>query len=205
MMLPAGGVEFFQAVLERRLGRRRAATAGPRLRRPALLVCGSPQAWGQDRMAQCRRHGIPALVMPDALRTDAAPPPAVMRDWAGEVARAVEARGCTMVAIGRGDGDATLTHSGRLAERLAQAVAGAVGRAPVATLCLEGGATAGALLRAFGWGRLAALPSPDLPGVAALRAPAGAGAVDGAEILVKPGSYPWPERLWRALGAEGTG
>ncbi len=63
--------------------------------------------------------------------------------------------------------------------------------APIDRLLLEGGATAIAVIRALGWTRLRATALAE-SGVGVLR-PAGA---TGPELLVKPGSYPWPAGLW---------
>jgi uncharacterized protein YgbK (DUF1537 family) len=202
--LAAGGVEFFMALMQRP-GTRAAGVAAGRVSvggvaGPTLFVCGSAQAWDQDRQARCQRHGIPLLVMPSAVRSSAVPSPGVASEWSARIAEAVSSRGCAMAAIGRDAEPARAAlPPAALAERLAEAVAPVLRGGAVATVCVEGGATAAALLRALGWSRLTAISTPDLPGVAALR-PGNWG--DGPTLLVKPGSYPWPEALWS--GAEGT-
>jgi uncharacterized protein YgbK (DUF1537 family) len=194
--LPAGGVEFFQAVLELREGKRPAAPDNRQIGRPLLFVCGSAHAWNGGRRGECEAHGISVLVMPEALRSAAATSPATLGEWAAQLRGKIEACGAAMVAIGGGAvHQPAPPQSAGLTDRLTAAVATASVDAGVSTLCVEGGATAAALLRQLGWTRLAAFPSPGLTGVAVLR-PA---ARPGPLVLVKPGSYPWPEQLWRQL------
>ena len=83
-----------------------------------------------------------------------------------------------------------------LGKRLAAAaVTGSAAAQSVFTLCVEGGATAAELAGEMGWTCLAAVPSPELPGVSALRPVA----TREPLLLVKPGSYPWPQQLWEKL------
>jgi len=195
--LPAGGVEFFQAILRARLAnseRSSGQATDPLVcgsHGSWLLVCGSAQAWGQGRRAQCDGRAVPVLKMPEALF---ASPNAASSDdlepWADAITAALSASGRTMVAIGR---DVTVSGPppAALAGTLVAGVARAFRRGGVDRVCLEGGATAAALLKAMDWTRLVALPCR-LAGVAALR-PHGATV---PTLLVKPGSYPWPDEIW---------
>jgi uncharacterized protein YgbK (DUF1537 family) len=189
--LAAGGVEFFRAVMEARNGGRGAAIATSVELERTLFVCGSAQAWEQGRTAQCEGHGMPVLVMPEALCSLSPPSVDAMARWAEGIADTVAAKGGAMAAIGPRKG---VTGTPLFAERLAEAVAIALRRDLVGTICIEGGATAAALLHAMRWTRLSALPARQFPGVAVLR-PDGAAAA-GPTLLVKPGSYPWPDGLW---------
>jgi uncharacterized protein YgbK (DUF1537 family) len=193
--LAAGGAEFF----ELRLGRGSAVPRPSRLRRPALFVCGSRQAWGQGRLTDCERRGIPALVMPPSLCASSTPCGDAIGEWTKQIRDALEVVGCAMAAIGD-PADGTAVGPAKLTATLADAVANVLREGTVSTICIEGGATAAALLRAMGWTRLTALPSPGLPGVSTLRPVSG----DAPTIVVKPGSYVWPDRLWDALTGEGV-
>jgi uncharacterized protein YgbK (DUF1537 family) len=179
--LAAGGVEFFQALLRRHHGHRSPPAAGPLPDCVDLLVCGSAQACGQGRAADCQRLGVPVVIMPD-------PTP---YDWSDDVRRALAIRGRAMVAIGP---DKRAGAPTALAAQLAESIAAVIRATSITTMGIEGGATAAAILRTMGWTRLTALPSPDLDGVTALR-PIGATA-PAPLLLVKPGSYPWPDRIW---------
>lgn len=185
--LPAGGVEFFRAVLASRAGRRSTPPEPARLiRRPTLIVCGSPQAWRDGRPIHCVRHGIDAMVLPKLSGARA--------DWAKHVVSALNNTGCVMLATG----DAPTDFPQQLARQLAEAAADVVRRSPISSVCVEGGATAAAVFAAMGWTRLTALPSAQYLGVAALRPLAS----PEVTVFVKPGSYPWPEAIWSDLKAE---
>jgi hypothetical protein len=204
--LAAGGVEFFSALMQRPGTRAASVPAAGRVSvgrtGGTLFVCGSAQAWDQDRPARCQRHGIPLLAMPAAVRASAVPHQGVFSEWSARIADAVSSHRRAMAAIGRDVELAGATwRPAALAEGLAEAVAPVLRRGAVSTVCVEGGATAAALLRALEWTRLTALATPDLPGVAALRPENGG---DVPTLLIKPGSYPWPEVLWSEVGAEGT-
>lgn len=197
--LPAGGVEFFQAVLRARLAGSEPAARGsddpccsaPASGRRQLFVCGSMQAWRQGRRADCDRRGVPVLTMPEALfATPDAPPPHDLKKWADAVTTAVSAGGRAMVAIGR-DVQVAGSRPAALSSTLVATAARVLRRGGVDRVCVEGGATAAALLDAMGWTRLVAVPC-HAPGVAVLR-PHGAIA---PTLLVKPGSYPWPDEVW---------
>jgi hypothetical protein len=99
-----------------------------------------------------------------------------------------------MVAIGP---DARACTPTELSDRLAESVAALLRCTitSVTAMCLEGGATAAAVFRAMTWTRLIALPAAaDLAGIAVLR-PIGP-ASPAPLLFVKPGSYPWPARIW---------
>jgi uncharacterized protein YgbK (DUF1537 family) len=68
----------------------------------------------------------------------------------------------------------------------------------VAGIFVEGGATAMALVQALDWKRLVAQREL-APGVVALRAPGDANPV----LVIKPGSYAWPEEVYRLCSTPG--
>jgi uncharacterized protein YgbK (DUF1537 family) len=195
--LPAGGVEFFEAVLARRSGGR-ASPPAVEVGLPALFVCGSLAAWQRGRPLECGRCGVEVLEMPSALRRAQAPAPEAAEEWCRRVGRVVADVGCAMIAIGESFDRPSAASPAVLTDRLTDAVARVLGQQSVSTLCVEGGATAAALACRVGWTRFTALPAPDLAGVAVLR-PVSAATL---RVIVKPGSYPWPAQLWKQLGKE---
>jgi uncharacterized protein YgbK (DUF1537 family) len=187
--LAAGGVEFFEALLETRLGKHtRAISPAPSRDRVQLFICGSAQAWCQGRSALCERHGVPVLTMPDECWSTGGSVRKIGA-WAEQIANAIVVRGRAMVAIGSA---APSNDPSKLAESLAATISVVLRKMMVHAVCVEGGATAASVLRAMTWTRLTALPAGDLPGVSALR-PVG---LDRPVLYVKPGSYPWPATLW---------
>ncbi|MBI3879004.1 MAG: hypothetical protein HY301_02945 [Verrucomicrobia bacterium] len=176
--LPAGGVEFFDAILAARTPTRTLATPPPVdasfASGATLLVCGSAVAWPK-RTEVAARFQIPAFPLPH-----------------DGTAIAQALRTAPAVAIGIGDGPAThgLT-SAALVKHLAASVKRVLAQAATRRVLLEGGATAAAVFRELGWTRLTAC-QPCAPGVGVL-APIG---TTGLELCIKPGSYDWPEGFW---------
>jgi uncharacterized protein YgbK (DUF1537 family) len=177
--LAAGGVDFFRAVLDVRGGARMAPPVRETILPPVLLCCGSLQAWCAGRAGHCDEHGIPVILPGDNLTVE---------PWAERVIKAVVAGGIAMTAIGKKNP----LRPEHLTDSLAKMIVRVLERQKISTLCLEGGATAGAVLKALNVNRLTAVAST-LPGVAALRS------AMTPSLLLKPGSYPWPEPFWHGL------
>jgi len=190
--LPAGGVDFFEAILKsKRVAKACARQSGLAPisfanSRPTLFVCGSAAAWDNSRAAECAAYGIPVVPMPELIFNGQAAA-AAMEAWCAEASNALHDNGRAMLAIGRHtiSPGAPGIASSQLIDRLAEAVAGVLAAEKVERLCLEGGATAAAVIRRSGWTRMTALPT-ELPGAAALSV------VGGPLLLIKPGSYLWP-------------
>ncbi|HZN33761.1 MAG TPA: four-carbon acid sugar kinase family protein [Pirellulaceae bacterium] len=178
--LAAGAVDFFAALLDRRVSRP-AGSAGSAefvLPRPALLVCGSRLSW-RRRSEECLAAGV-------SVQTLAADLPSA---------------GSQLAATGRmllGIGDIQSPLDSReLLSHLAQLTAQVMNRTPLAALLAEGGATAAAIASVLGWQRFAVTA----------QAPSGVGILQPLTsapaplLLIKPGSYAWPEKIWRQFAA----
>jgi uncharacterized protein YgbK (DUF1537 family) len=192
-ILPAGGVDFFEAILKAKCGTKASgprcdsaviSLAGPG---PTLFVCGSAAAWDSGRAAECTEYGIPVFPMPDQIFNGEIIAVA-MDKWCAAASTALRDHGRAMLTIGRQSIDRSTLSTRQLSDRLVEAAAGVLATQRVERLCLEGGATAAALLRRFGWTRMTALPT-ELPGVAALKV------AGGPALLIKPGSYRWPQAV----------
>ena len=173
--LPAGGADFFRAWLATR------ATARARIETP------SP-AFG-DLLAgpTLLLHGTTADAPAGAVLFKGLRPPPAAR-----VVLILRQRGAAVVAgtpLTRNDPAAPKQISAGFAE-LARDLhrLGAFRH-----LLIAGGATAATVLRALGWHRLAVLRVWG-PGVVSLQAPD-----SRITVTLKPGSYPWPAELRRAL------
>jgi len=162
-VLAVGALDFFEACL-----------GGPGQGHPAELprvrsvwvACGSRAGWPERE-----RH---FLTRKWSVITSAAAFPSV--------------EGCTLWGLGNEPLAAPQLALAALARRLAaDAKKGGPG-----LWCLEGGATAAAVLEACGWDSLE-LVGEVAPGTALLR-PSGGNAL----VLVKPGSYPWPSSVREA-------
>lgn len=179
--LAAGAADFFSVLLERRCPGQPSSPipAGiPPLVAPAILVCGSLVAW-RRLGGECRAAGLPIVTL----------------DEADKSSRQLESAGALVLAIG--DLVPAAVSRAALLSRLAAAVERLLRESPVATLLVEGGATAAAVSERLGWSRFA---------VSAC-APAGVGflhpldTATAPQVLMKPGSYAWPGEIWQAFCA----
>ena len=186
-MLPVGGADFFQALLEMRVP----SKAAPTQAEPAavstgrtLLVCGSVAAW-EKRFVEASSLGIPVFTLPH-----------------GSAKMAEGFRTSRRVLVGIGATRETHGHSAPvLVTRLAQVVTEMLKQTAIDQLLLEGGATAAAVVRRMGWRRLA-VRADSGNGVGVLR-PIDENA-DVPTLYVKPGSYPWPQEIWPGQSSLGT-
>jgi D-threonate/D-erythronate kinase len=189
-VLWAGAVDFFQALLAHHVPARAATTEESAVRaRCVVLISGSRQAWGAAHVAMVSTPDLAVRVMPERLtQRDASD--ADREAWTRQLAEAIAETPRVLIAVGRGTtADA---RPAALAARLAGAAVEAIQRAGVVERVLaEGGATAAAVARAFGWTRFDVAAQP-AAGAVALRPPAG----DAPEFVIKVGSYGWPAALW---------
>ena len=175
-LLPVGGADFFQAILDARGGRVMRAALTRISGYPRLFICGS--ASHADLVARARTAGVAACAMPEI----AAPL------WHEQVLSALETRGVAVAVVNQPI-DRSTGAAKRIEAALAELVASVLSSQRVEHLFLEGGATASAVCRRMGWNELE-LCGELATGVVQMRT------AGGQMLTVKPGSYPWPEAVW---------
>ena len=173
--LPAGGAEFFTAVLEARGHATLPEPAPPAWQpgQPQLFVSGSTFDSSRALIRAKFESGGPVCYMGD--------------DWAAAVTGRLRREGKAIMAI-----DAA--HTGHTARQLraltADTVSAILQSSMPAELIIEGGSTAYAILEKQGWHSLT--PEQELaPGTIRMRVTG----TPGLFITVKPGSYRWPESI----------
>ena len=120
---------------------------------------------------------------------------ASLEAWHAAARQALDANGRAIIVIQR-----PLDRSPGVAQRFQAALAEVVGRllAPPArgadNLLLEGGATASAVCRRMNWHQFD-VEGEFAPGVVQMHA-IGADGVAGHRLVIKPGSYAWPDTVW---------
>jgi uncharacterized protein YgbK (DUF1537 family) len=172
--LAAGAADFFTALLRRAIppeGRAFNASGGMTMPAPVALVCGSRAAW-TVRGRQCEEAGVRVVALTNQLELPS-----------GEFRN---------LLIGIEDTEAddretVLAALTRVASWLGD-------RAQPTTLLAEGGATAAAIAEQMGWQQFDVVAE----------APAGVGVLRprgkyAPLFLIKPGSYEWPEEIWRGF------
>ena len=192
--LPAGAAEFFAAVLETK-GYRPCTCPPPSSqvwpgKGRTLFVCGSASEATRSFLRRCGRLGLPVFSLPPQLRCAASPADGLVGQWAADAARAFKPHARVVLAINNPLLADPLAPR-RLCDQLVAAASAVLQQARVSDLCVEGGATAAALLHSMGWTRLAVIRELS-PGVVAMRPAANT----TVKVTLKPGSYAWPEELW---------
>ena len=128
--------------------------------------------------------------MPDDLFNAAAADDALLRQWTDGVLEALSASDRVVIAVLQ-----PVVNDSKLAENLRTTIAAMVQRivssARIHELFIDGGATAGAVLHALQCRTLEVL-GQYAPGVVQMRI---AGQSE-RYVTIKPGSYPWPNRIW---------
>jgi len=170
-VLPAGGADFFEAILRDRGLTPTRAFEQQLPPGPTLFVCGSASAYSRELIALARSQGV--LINPENWKPAQSPRALLTIDR----------------PIDRAPGAA-----GKWEDFLADAAQKILRRkARIASVMLEGGSTASAVCRCMGWNDLEVCGELAV-GVVHLRAHAYEGSQD---LYIKPGSYPWPDAVWK--------
>lgn len=185
-VLPAGGGDFFEALLKHRGHQEQRRPQWTPPAGPCLMVCGSTAATSRAAVERLAQAGAAVCDMPPALFTAAAGSSAALNRWSADLTAALTRQGLAVLAIRHPVvTDAVLAR--RLAAACAQAVRQVLRDSPVRLLLVEGGATAAAILAALGYAHWDVVGEVQR-GIGVLR-PQGR----ELDLVLKPGSYPWPE------------
>jgi uncharacterized protein YgbK (DUF1537 family) len=190
--LAAGGSDFFRAILEKKLSFKKVSTDINiyKVSGKKLFVCGSSSDNSKKAAARAGDSGIPICPMPDVLFQEQGFDDTLIQKWADDVLKALSESDRVIIAILQ-----PIVRDSKLAENLRTKTAVLVKKvlniAEISELFIEGGATAEAVLHALQYKTFDAL-GEYMPGLVQMRA------ADQKEqlITIKPGSYPWPERIW---------
>jgi uncharacterized protein YgbK (DUF1537 family) len=188
--LRVGGSEFFNALLEKEVpGPTNGNTWSPASTAGCeLFVSGSATASARKFVTAARRRKTPVFTLPLELMWGAEFKPAAIEAVTERVVSAFEKSPRVILAVGLPP-VRNLAIARGLSRNLVQIATRVIGRAPVARVFAEGGATAAELVREMGWPRLTVMREL-APGVATLAT----GRDDAILLTIKPGSYAWPAR-----------
>lgn len=193
--LPAGGAEFFEACLKRQ-NQTPSAPTTPVVEGPVLIVTGTLTPARQKLRDHASAAGWPCQPMPGILANAA--DHTALENWIQQLDSLLSKN---QLAVTESPCLALDDHAAaeRIRQSFGQAVAQLHTSRPLKHLIVEGGATAAAIAETTGWSTFDVLGSW-APGVIALLPIA-----DHAPIFtIKPGSYSWPETLWRQLDTTAT-
>ncbi len=189
LTLPAGGSDFFTAILEKRGFRlsKRSSTRNWPTR--TLLISGSASKASGERIAEAESEGIPVCRMPEKLMQKKADAEKLIEEWENRVALCLRENDRVIVTIGKprskDSGDAL-----RLGEHLCELTRRLMKKEKIEHLCIEGGATASRIIRRQKWNCLQVIHEWTR-GVVSMKIQNKSGPI----LTIKPGSYPWPSEL----------
>ncbi len=190
--LPAGGAEFFSALLTRvghGASAARAKTVRPPEAGPHLFVCGTMSESSRDFIRAARRRGTPIFSLLRELARGGKMTGAVVQRISQEASAALRLNPVVILQIGLPQvREPRVARS--LATHLVRIAAPVLRRAQASQVYVEGGATAVELVRRLRWDRLTVLREVAL-GVATLRV----AAAPWLCLTMKPGSYTWPDQI----------
>jgi D-threonate/D-erythronate kinase len=191
-LLPAGGAEFFGALLanagyralERRASKTVALADGPH-----LFVCGTASQSSRRFISAARKRGTPVFSLARALTEGGRLTAADASAIAQRVIAALASSSSAILNFGLPPARRPMvdmfrtTHLTRIAELV-------LNQTTVSHVYVEGGTTAVELARRMGWARLTVVHELAL-GVATL----GVGGAPVPRLTIKPGSYVWPNQI----------
>ena len=196
-MLPAGGAEFFNALLVaqlgplascRRVNANKLAGKMPAVPVQEFFIIGTSTLAARKFVAAERRKKTPVFALPQELAWGATFSTAAIEAVTQRVVAALAAQPRVILNVGLPQvRDADV--AGRLSDHVVRVAEQVLRRAKISHVFAEGGATAAELVRRMDWSRLSVVRE-FAPGVAML-------AVEGDEnflLTIKPGSYAWPSQ-----------
>jgi uncharacterized protein YgbK (DUF1537 family) len=197
-MLPAGGAEFFDALLHRgshaspfgsEVSKKTGASDAHGPDAAAIkefFIIGTSTPSARKFVAAERRKKTPVFALPQELVWGATFSSAAVTAVARRIAAALDANPRVILNVGLPQvRDAGIT--GRLSAQVVLVAAQVLRCVPVQKVFAEGGATAAELVRRMAWARLEVVREL-APGVATLAV----GARRKIFLTIKPGTYAWP-------------
>ncbi|MFT3787885.1 MAG: nucleotide-binding domain containing protein [Tepidisphaeraceae bacterium] len=190
------------------LRRRRRILRGPRRRprpeaakrsgppRPAgastLVVSGSASRTAHEFAVSAGKRGWKVCRMPELVFGGEGVVDRGIKQWIDATLAALKSDGRAIIAIDHAV-DRTPGTGRRLERAIARVTAEVVKKHPIEQFLVDGGATASACTNAIGWGQFETL-SELQPGVVRLKPIVAVSGVN-CSMVVKPGSYKWPDGL----------
>lgn len=187
----AGAGDFFEAILKNKgFSRKMAADEQVYpLEGRALFVCGSSSNSSRQALRKNRSLGARVCKMPEELFRSDSSEDKFLEQWCDEITGCLESCRSAIMAIDR-EVVGSAEYAGKLSGIMAKTVSAVFRKIPLRELFVEGGATASRIVDCFGWNRFK--PCDQLgPGVVRMKVLES----DNTCLTVKPGSYPWPERI----------
>lgn len=191
--LPAGAAGFFHSLLHRTGRKVKAKRDGKSLedRKGILYVCGSTFQGSREQVRLASESGPFVCFMPGELFREGPKAQASLGQWINEVVSTLDSQGKAVVAV-REDITSESGKSKWIRKQFSLLAEGVLGRSEIRELVIEGGSTASAILYRLGFTRLKPFHQFE-QGVIQMKIED----KPGMNLTLKPGSYAWPESVWK--------
>ena len=189
--LPAGGADFFAALLQSH-GLRSQESGSMVTKTVAgrtLFVSGSMAQSSVSFLHECNTRKWPVLLMPDELFAGRGSARTHQATWSLRIVDALKRHPKVVVGIGKPQRPGR-REGLRLGTHLTTTIRRVLAKMRVDRVCVEGGATAALLLEQLGWTRLV-VDCEFATGVTGVRPQSRKDVL----LVLKPGSYAWPDCL----------
>jgi uncharacterized protein YgbK (DUF1537 family) len=194
-VLLAGGADFFAALLRERTKRTKPTVHSPEVRGPVfcnggeLFICGSISEATVGFIKRERERGTPVFSLPEAAASGKPLDSKATKKLVSEIVAAFKNNKRVVVDVGLPPvREASIAV--QLSKELVRLAEGVLRKTSIGKVYAEGGATAVELVRRMGWERLRVMQEL-AQGVAVLDV----GNATGTVLVIKPGSYCWPESV----------
>ncbi len=197
-ILPAGGAEFFKALLDIKGYEKVIAKTEKTIEfgKNILIVCGSAHSKGKAGFKDIRHSALKIIPMPDSVFYNGSDAEQVFKKWEEKAVQAFHEHTVVIIEIDQ-QVVRDENYPVRLRNEMARLVHAVLQRVDVNELLIDGGATVYAIMEKAGFEKL--FPVQELsPGVIRM-------CVQSRRhffITIKPGSYSWPALLLSYLGVE---
>jgi uncharacterized protein YgbK (DUF1537 family) len=191
--LPVGAAGFFDSILKRagRKALKKDNEANLVDKEGILYVCGSTFQGSRESVRLASEAGPYVCFMPEGLFMEGSNPQECLEEWIDQVRITLEAHGKAVVAV-KQDINSENGKSSWIKEQFSRLTAEVVDRTTIHELVIEGGSTASAVLFKLGSKRL--IPFYQFEqGVIRMKVEDR----PGMFLTLKPGSYAWPESVWK--------
>jgi D-threonate/D-erythronate kinase len=190
--IPAGSSGFFDAILRARKEQGSQQPKPIELGEAKLYVCGSAFINSRLLVRAALESGQAVCYMPENLFLSNKQNEMLTIRWTGEIIRALRERKKAIVAIDKLHTEDVENVSSKIKEALAGVIESVMCETKVDELVIEGGATAYSIIQKLGYTRF--YPSDELgPGTIRMKVKEN----KDLFLTLKPGSYSWPESIWR--------
>jgi uncharacterized protein YgbK (DUF1537 family) len=192
--IPSGGSDFFAAILQAKGLRKKTIKYNDDFstKARALFVCGSASDYSCQAIQQASNYPVGVCPLPNELFNSVERSDELSLRWAKAIVGALEKNDKVIASIShRVVQDASLAQ--RLRAGMASMVEEVLEKVDIRDLYIEGGATAEEVIQRMGWQRFSVCGEL-APGVVRMQISSN----ENQYLTVKPGSYPWPDNIWKS-------